>query len=168
MMKTYDVAPGAYFPDLSNLKVIVVDDLAFSRTLARSLLVAAGVRHVEMAAGVEEGWRLLCSTRPDLLVLDWELAEQSGIDLLRRIRDSNESQNPSLPVLMLTAYREELRVRQAILAGISAYLTKPFTPRDFILKVKFCVENRSSSGRRPYYIEPSNSEPMFDGRLAVD
>ena len=134
------------FPDLTTLKVVIVDDLAFSRNIVRSLLIAADVRQIEMASSVEAGWRLICEDCPDLLVLDWELAEQSGIDLLRLIRTSPESPNPSLSVLMLTAYREEHRVRQAISAGISSYLTKPFTPRDFILKVKQCVERRGVPG----------------------
>lgn len=133
---------GIRFPDMSNLKVVVVDDLAFSRNIARSLLMAADVRQVEMAASVEHGWRLIREECPDLLILDWELAEQSGLDLLRTIRTSPDCPNPLMSVLMLTAYREEHRVRQAISAGTTSYLTKPFSPRDFILKVKQCVERR--------------------------
>jgi CheY-like chemotaxis protein len=128
---------------MSNLKVLIVDDLAFSRNIARSLLMAAGVRQIEMAASVADGWRLIREDRPDLLILDWELAEQSGIDLLRTIRTSPDCPCPGLSVLMLTAYREEHRVRQAISAGITSYLTKPFSPRDFILKVKQCVERKA-------------------------
>jgi DNA-binding NarL/FixJ family response regulator len=135
---------GVRFPDMSNLKVVIVDDLAFSRNIARSLLMAADVRQMGMAATIEDGWRLIREDCPDLLILDWELAEQSGIDLLRTIRTSPDCPCPGLSVLMLTAYREEHRVREAISAGITSYLTKPYSPRDFILKVKQCVERQAS------------------------
>jgi two-component system chemotaxis response regulator CheY len=161
------VAPGGWFPDLSALKVLVVDDMSFCRTLVRNLLVAAGVKQVEMAAGVDQAARQIREMAPDLLVLDWELAERSGIDLLQMIRGGADGADPTIAVLMLTAYREEHRVRQAMSAGITSYLTKPFTAGDFLAKVRFCVENRHRHSA-PSRAEAELSKVEDDLRLLLD
>lgn len=156
------------FPDLSALRVLVVDDMGFCRTLVRNLLLAAGVDDIEVAPGVNEAWRLICETPPDLLILDWELAEQSGIDLLQMIRSSPESPDPAISILMLTAYREEHRVRQAISAGITSYLTKPFTAGDFIHKVEFCVESRRRHDRTARLHDAAARDPAPDDQILLD
>jgi len=119
---------------------MVVDDLSFNRTLTRSLLVAADVPHIATAPDVESAWRLVRDFKPDLAVLDWALGDKSGLDLLRRIRTSPDSPDQDLPVLMLTAYREEQRVLEAIAAGTTSYLTKPYTPYGFLVKIRFCLD----------------------------
>jgi two-component system, chemotaxis family, chemotaxis protein CheY len=141
-------------PDLSNLTAIAVDDLAFGRAMVQSLLKAAGVGKVEVAATAQEAKSLIRSVRPGLLILDWQLEGETGLDLLHWVRRSPESPNEFLSVLMLTAYREEHRVREAIAAGVTNYLTKPCNARDFLNKVKFCVEDRRSFTRRPDYFGP--------------
>jgi CheY-like chemotaxis protein len=146
------------FPDLSHASVVVVDDMAFGRTLVRSLLSAASVRKVEVAQSVTEGWSLIHRMRPDLLILDWQLAGPPGLELLRMVRHAPDSPNPYLAVLMLTAYREEGRVREAVQAGITSYLTKPFSPNDFLTKVKFCVEDR-----RPFARSSERFGPALEG-----
>jgi CheY-like chemotaxis protein len=130
------------FPDLSEITALVVDDLDFSRTLARKLLAVAGARQVTAAENVAEAWSIIRGASPDLVVVDWELAGPSGIDLCRKIRTSGDTPNRFVPILMMTAYRESHRVREAIAAGISAYLVKPFSPSEFLRRIKFCIEDR--------------------------
>ena len=141
-MQNQSDAAAKSFPDLSRLKVVIVDDLAFGREVARSLLVAAGVHNIAAAVSVEEGWKLVRNFHPDLLIADWQMEDAPGITLLRLVRESPDSPNRFMPVLMLTAYREQNRVLEAMGAGTTSYLVKPFTPRDFYTKLRFCVEDR--------------------------
>ncbi len=156
-MTDLDTSANSHFPDLSRLKAVIVDDLAFGREVARSLLVAAGVQNIWMATGVHEGWHLVCAQHPHLLILDWQMEGLPGLKLLEMVRGSSKSPNPFMPVLMLTAYREQHRVLEALGAGTTSYLIKPFTPREFYLKLKFCLEDKRSFEQQGSYFGPKRA-----------
>ena len=156
------------FPDLSYLTIGIIDDLAFSRTMMRSVLVAAGANRVEVASDSTEGWQMICSSRPHLLVLDWQLKTGSGLDLLRQIRLAAESPNRFMAVLMVTSFREEHRVQEALGSGVTAYLAKPFSPNELILRVKFCVEDRRDFVHGPQYLGPAIKSFGTDDSVEVE
>ena len=156
-MTDLEASANSSFPDLSRIKAVIVDDLAFGREVARSLLVAAGVQNIWVASDVHEGWHLVCNQHPHLLILDWQMQGMPGLKLLEMVRQSPSSPNPFMPVLMLTAYREQQRVLEALGAGTTSYLVKPFTPREFYLKLKFCIEDKRSFEKQGSYFGPKRA-----------
>ena len=101
-------------------------------------LISASLRHaghaVISAESAEEALRLIGSSLPDLALIDWMLPGVSGIELARRIRIAERTRN--LPVIMLTARGEEHDKVAGLEAGADDYMTKPFSTRELISRIK--------------------------------
>ena len=82
----------------------------------------------------EEALLLVQEHRPDVILLDWMLESLSGIEVCRRLRRSSETAN--IPIIMLTARGEEEDKIRGLETGADDYITKPFSPRELIARVK--------------------------------
>ncbi|MEP6345774.1 MAG: phosphate regulon transcriptional regulator PhoB, partial [Parasphingorhabdus sp.] len=82
----------------------------------------------------EEALLLVQEHRPDVILLDWMLETLSGIEVCRRLRRSSETAN--IPIIMLTARGEEEDKIRGLETGADDYITKPFSPRELIARVK--------------------------------
>src|SRR5204862_1862117 len=110
--------------------ILVVDDEPRIAALARDYLEHAGFG-VRIAATGEAALQSVRRDRPDLVVLDLGLPGVDGLDVTRTIRrDSN------LPVIMLTARDDELDKVLGLELGADDYLTKPFSPRELVARVR--------------------------------
>ena len=110
--------------------VLVVEDEAELARLIRRELEAAGHR-VLLADDGEEGLRLHAAEAPEAVVLDWMLPGIDGLEVLRRLRRGAPS-----PVLMLTARGEEVDLVLGLEVGADDYLTKPFSARELVARVR--------------------------------
>ena len=123
--------------------ILVVDDEAKIADLARDYLEHAGFT-VRIAADGQAALTAVRRDRPDLVVLDLGLPGLDGLDVTRAIRrDSN------LPVIMLTARDDELDKLLGLELGADDYLTKPFSPRELVARVRAVlrrVDNAADSG----------------------
>jgi DNA-binding response OmpR family regulator len=122
-------------------KILVVDDETNLRTLVGSYLRAEGYEVVEAADGLE-AVDSVRRRRPDLVVLDVRMPGIDGIEALRQIRTFSE-----VFVIMLTARAEEADKVIGLSVGADDYLTKPFSPRELVARVK-AVLRRSRGERR--------------------
>lgn len=82
----------------------------------------------------EEALLLVEEVRPDVILLDWMIENLSGIEVCRRIRRSSDHAN--IPIIMLTARGEEEDKIRGLETGADDYITKPFSPRELIARVK--------------------------------
>ncbi len=108
----------------SNLSILLVEDEPFSRRLAVSVLRQLGVNEIIATANGEEAMRALSRTdvKFDLIISDWNMPEMTGIDLLRRVRESW----PDMPFIMLTGNTVGKSVLAAKEHGVNGYIVKPF------------------------------------------
>jgi two-component system phosphate regulon response regulator PhoB len=113
--------------------VLVVEDEPEIRELLSFTLGRAGFRVLEAATG-EEALQRLDGALPGILVLDWMLPGMSGVDLARRLR--RDPHTAELPIIMLTARGEEADKLRSFDCGVDDYVTKPFSPRELIARVK--------------------------------
>jgi DNA-binding response OmpR family regulator len=121
--------------------ILVVDDERKIVDLARDYLEHAGFA-VRTAADGQAAIEAVQRDHPDLIVLDLGLPGMDGLDVTRRIRrDSN------LPVIMLTARDDELDKLLGLELGADDYLTKPFSPRELVARVR-AVLRRVDAGSR--------------------
>jgi two-component system, OmpR family, response regulator MtrA len=107
--------------------VLVVDDDADILSLVKAVLERSG--HEVVA--VRDGAEALASARarkPDLAVLDIAMPEVDGLEVLRRLRD--DATTSDLPVVLLSARAQEADVERGFAIGATAYLKKPFSPRE--------------------------------------
>ena len=103
-------------------RVLVVDDDAAMRALIRRLLQGVGEAEAVVAVDGVQALSLIDQGSFDAIILDWHMPKISGLDLLRIVR----ARGSRVPVLMLTVEAQAERVREAILAGASDYVVKPF------------------------------------------
>ena len=108
-------------------------------------LIAATLQHsghtVLRADSAEEAVNLVNETLPDVVLLDWMLPGMSGIQFARRLRASERTRD--LPIIMLTARSEEHDKVAGLDAGADDYLTKPFSPRELLARIKAVLRRRA-------------------------
>ena len=96
---------------------------------------------VRIAPDAEEAMNQLRGSLPDLILLDWMLPGLPGIDLARRIRADNRLKD--IPIIMLTARSEERDKIQGLDTGADDYITKPFSPRELMARIKAVLRRRA-------------------------
>jgi len=113
--------------------ILIVDDEAPIRDMLRVALEMADYCCME-AKDAQQAHSLIVDRKPDLVLLDWMLPGTSGIELARRLkRDDVTSQ---VPIIMLTAKGEEDNKIQGLEVGADDYITKPFSPRELVARLK--------------------------------
>jgi len=113
--------------------ILIVEDEAPVREMLRFLLLQGGMEVREAQDAVVARQRL-SEERPDLLILDWMLPGQSGVALARDLRRHPDTRE--IPIIMLTARAGENDKVQGLESGADDYVTKPFSPREFLARVK--------------------------------
>ena len=120
-------------------RILIVDDEPNIRRLVRLRLATLGVETVEARDG-QDAWEMLPATRPVLVILDIMMPKLDGISFLRRLRESAEWK--ALPVIMLTAVREQADQKRAQELGALAVLQKPFKTEELVEIVRKHVPTR--------------------------
>jgi two-component system chemotaxis response regulator CheY len=115
------------------LRVIVVDDSLYMRTILKEALVSAGYEIVGEAANGEDAIDLTLSLKPDLVTLDNILPDMIGLDVLKVIREAGDA---NIKVVMISAVGQESVIKEGMDLGASEYIVKPFTNEDLIEKIK--------------------------------
>ena len=134
---------------MKNERILIVDDEAAIREMISIALDLAGFDCIE-AEDALQAHHLVVDERPALILLDWMLPGMTGIELARRLkRDENTSE---IPIIMLTARGEEDNKIQGLDAGADDYITKPFSTRELISRIK-AVLRRSSALNQEKTIE---------------
>ncbi len=119
--------------------LIVEDEMAIVELVSFSLKAAGW--EVDAVHSTAEAWDYLQNKRPQLILLDWMLPDQSGLRLLSRIRsDRNFS---TLPIIMLTAKSMEEDKVAGLEQGADDYITKPFSPRELNARIKALIRRKT-------------------------
>jgi len=139
--------------------ILVVEDEADIRNLVRYNLEQEGYVVAEAADG-EQGLAAARKHRPHLVVLDLMLPGMNGLEVCRVLR--SEEKTAKLPVVMLTARATEVDKVLGLEIGADDYVTKPFSPRELLARVKAVL-------RRAYGSEPERPHQAWErGRLRID
>ena len=135
------------------MKILVVDDDRELLNLVGFTLRQAGYLALEAADG-EAALQVAAAEKPDLIVLDGSLPKLDGVEVLRRLR----AQGNATPVMMLTVRAAEEDQVRALDAGADDYLTKPFSPRTLLARIRALL--RRAGVERP--------QPLSAGELRLD
>ena len=106
-----------------NKRILIVDDSFYMRTMLKNMLTDAGYDVVGEAANGQQALEMAVATNPDLITLDVILPDNTGLDVLKGIRQ----QQPEAKVVMCSAVGQETIVNEAIENGALAYIVKPFS-----------------------------------------
>ena len=108
-----------------NMKILVVDDMSTMRRIVKNILKQLGFNNLEEAENGQEALTKLKADTYGVVVSDWNMPVMMGIDLLRAIRADEKLKK--IPVLMVTAEAQKENLMEAVQAGVSNYVVKPFT-----------------------------------------
>jgi len=127
--------------NFEKVSVLVCDDSRQIRSLVKNCLTMFGVKKVAEASNAEEGFAKLVEVKPDLVITDWNMPPTSGLELVRRIRQSDDSPDPYVPIIMLSGHTELGRVRTARDNGVSSFLAKPMSADSLYRRIVNLVED---------------------------
>lgn len=128
---------------MASKKVVIVDDEIAIRDMLRIALEMADFTCFD-AANAQDAHSLIIDEKPDLILLDWMMPGTSGIELARRLR--RDEITAQIPIIMLTAKGEEDNKIQGLDVGADDYITKPFSPRELIARLKAVLRRTDNSG----------------------
>lgn len=126
--------------NVKSKKVLIVDDEQSIRTLLDYNLKQAGYETI-MASDGKEAIEIAEAKKPDLILLDLMLPEISGIEVCKMLR----GQHINIPIIMLTAKSEEIDKVLGLEIGADDYMTKPFSPREVVARVKAVLRRTNNS-----------------------
>ena len=109
----------------TDMKILVVDDMSTMRRIVKNIFKELGFTNIEEAENGSDALGKLKGDKFDLVVSDWNMPVMPGIELLRNIRADAALKH--IPVLMVTAEAQKENLMEAIQAGVSNYVVKPFT-----------------------------------------
>jgi len=138
--------------------ILVVEDEAAIRDMIAMALERAGyrVRHADSAEDARAAMRL---AQPDLILMDWMLPGESGLDLAKQLKNDTASQ--AIPIIMLTARGEEDDRVRGLDSGTDDYITKPFSPRELLARVKAVLRRTApTADEAPVEVEGLRIDPV--------
>ena len=127
--------------DLQRVRVLIIGDNPFSLWLTRSTLHALNIRTIAEANGVDDGIAALESFAPDLILVDWEMPPDDGIEFVKRVRSNTKLDARFTPIILVSGYSEMWRVQVARDARVNEYVVKPYTAKALYAKIRAIAEN---------------------------
>lgn len=118
--------------DLSQFNILLVDDAPIILELMKNMFIDLGYLGVVTATNGFEALQKIQEQTFDLIVCDWEMPVMTGLQVLEKVRNDEESEgeNRQVPFLMVTGMNDIKKVREAIKLKVTDYIIKPFKPND--------------------------------------
>ena len=139
-------------------KILIIEDDKSVQQLIRMYLVNDGFEVIFSMDG-KEGLDKALNDNPDLILLDLNLPKIDGIEICKKVRT-----NSDIPIIMVTAKIEELDRLEGLENGADDYITKPFSPRELVARVKAVLRRVNTSGNKQVQI----SENIQSGDIYLD
>ena len=143
-----------------NHTILIVDDESGIRDMLRMALESHSF-NVEEASSAKTAQDMIQQQMPDLLLLDWMMPGTSGVELVRRLRAQDKTRK--LPIIMLTAKDDDDHSIQALDTGADDFVSKPFSPKALIARVKAMLRRMESN-----VDHSAIGEKIIAGDIAID
>ena len=127
---------------MTTTKILIVEDEAPIREMIAFHLGRAGYQTFE-AENCRQAREILANERPELALVDWMLPDMSGLELTRMLK--RDSENDDLAIIMLTARTDEFDKVAGLEGGADDYVTKPFSPRELVARIKAVMRRTADS-----------------------
>ncbi|MBA4503609.1 phosphate regulon transcriptional regulator PhoB [Marinobacterium marinum] len=139
-------------------RVLIVDDEAPIREMIAVALEMAGYECSE-ADNAQDAHAQIVDNKPDMVLLDWMMPGTSGIEFARRLR--KEEVTADIPIIMLTAKTDEDNKIKGLETGVDDYITKPFSPRELVARLKAVLRRTTPKGvEEPVTVDGLTLDPV--------
>ena len=145
-----------------DLKALIVEDNMHMRCLLRELLYCVGIKDIAEAADGQSAIEQMRLGHPDLVLTDLTMAPIDGLELVRHVRNHEDSPNPFLPIIMVSGHTERHRVEAARDAGVTEFLAKPVTARKLFSRIAEVVERPRAFVRCDSYFGPDRRRRQLE------
>lgn len=149
---------------LESLNILLVDDNQHMRAITSTILQSAGIRNIREVGDGATALEALRDHAVDLVIVDFNMIPLDGVEFTRLVRNSPDSINPYLPIIMMTGHSEKHRVTEARDAGVTEFVVKPITaktvfdriqavilrPRAFVKTESYFGPDRRRTNAGPY------------------
>lgn len=122
----------------TSIKILIVDDFATMRRILKNILKQLGFNNITEADDGTTALEELAKNSFDLIISDWNMPKMTGIELLKKVRSNPASKD--IPFLMVTAEAQKQNVIEAVQAGVSNYVVKPFTAESISEKLEKIID----------------------------
>lgn len=140
--------------DFSRVRVLIVDDNGYMLTILRTILHGFGIKQIYESRDPADAFDLVRSDSVDIVITDYQMDILDGLDFVRLIRTADDSPNPLVPIIMLTAYSERSKVEQARDAGVTEFCCKPITAKEMFAKIAAVINEPRPFVRTKAYFGP--------------
>ncbi|MBL0968292.1 MAG: response regulator [Brevundimonas sp.] len=124
---------------LSALQILLVDDNQHMRAITSAVLQSAGIAKVLEASDGGAALKMLRDHQVDLAIVDFNMFPIDGIEFTRLVRNSPDSVDPYLPIIMMTGHSEKNRVYEARDAGVTEFVVKPITAKTILSRIQAVI-----------------------------
>jgi len=124
---------------LSNLRFLMVDDNQHMRAIVGAILQGVGVKHFHEAMDGAEALQVVRDSMIDIAIVDFKMSPLDGVQFTQLVRNSPDSVDPFLPIIMLTGFAERHRVFEARDAGVTEIVVKPVTARSLLDRINTVI-----------------------------
>lgn len=146
--------------DFSQLRVLYVDDNEHMRHIVKAILRAMRIGETCLCGSVQEALDQVKSFEPDLVITDWEMTPLDGLELVRCLRDSEQSHDPCVPIILLSAHTQYDLIVEALEAGVNEILAKPVSPNALHARLVSLTEKPRPFVKTDDYFGPDHSERL--------
>lgn len=153
---------------LEVLKILVVDDNHHMRMMLSEILRAVGLQNIYEAGDGAEALQQMRAHPIDIVLTDLAMEPLDGIDFVRLLRNSPDSPNPMIPVIMITGHSTMRRISEARDVGINEFLAKPLTTRGVLDRLQKVIDHPRPYVRTDDYFGPDRRrkvDPKYEGPL---
>lgn len=139
---------------LQSLSILLVDDNQHMRAITSAILQSAGIRSIREVSDGSAALEALRDEPVDLAIVDFNMFPIDGVEFTRLVRNSPDSANPYLPILMMTGHSEKARVTEARDAGVTEFVVKPFTAKAIFDRIQAIIIRPRPFVKTEHYFGP--------------
>jgi CheY-like chemotaxis protein len=151
---------------LQSLHVLLVDDNQHMRSIVAAILKGAGVGEIHEVSDGAEALRTMRERAIDLAIVDFNMFPLDGVEFTRLVRNASDSNNPFLPIIMMTGHAEKARVCEARDAGVNEFIVKPVTANSVLSRIQAVIFKPRPFVKTDAYNGPCRrrvNDPVFEG-----
>ncbi|WP_323762914.1 response regulator [Maricaulis sp.] len=140
--------------DFSRVRILIVDDNGYMLTILRTILHGFGIKQIFESKDPADAFDMVRSDAVDIIITDYQMEILDGLDFVRLVRTADDSPNPLVPIIMLSAYSEKSKVMSARDAGVTEFCCKPVTAKEMFAKIASVINEPRPFIRNKSYFGP--------------
>ncbi len=157
---------GAFIETMSgleNVTILVLEDNSHMALILREVMRGFGLRDIREARDAATAFEIIKDNHIDIALVDQNLGDLDGTEFVQLIRNADDSPNPYIQIIMVTAHGDRKTVMEALRSGANEFMVKPVTPMDLYKKLGSCIDRPRQFVRTSSYFGPDRRRRQDPG-----